>query len=248
MKGILQAPLSVDAARQLYERSGSGHDFDHVIRVLELAQRIALTEGADLAIVRTAALLHDVGENEGRKDHHLRGAAIARDILQDEPQEFVEAVAHAIEAHRFRADPTPCTLEAQVVSDADKLDAIGAIGVARVFAHAGSRGTVLWRTPGREIVAGPSAIPGQPEAGSATDDTGPASEGSTSMDATTGPRILGTDYTPVHEFVYKLDRISERLHTATARAIAVDRLEFMRAFFDRLDVEMLGLDEGGKLG
>jgi len=217
----------VDAARQLYERSGSGHDFDHVIRVLALAQQIAAAEGADLAVVHTAVLLHDVGESEGRKDHHLRGAAIAREILQDQPPEFVEAVAHAIEAHRFRADPAPCTLEAQVVSDADKLDAIGAIGVARAFAHAGSRGTALWRTSWREIAG--------------------ALANSLPMDASTGPALLGDGYTPVHEFVYKLNRIPERLYTATARAIATERLQFMRSFFDRLDVEMLGL-EGGTLG
>jgi uncharacterized protein len=217
----------MEAARQLYERSGSGHDFDHVLRVVALAQEIALAEGADRAVVHTAALLHDVGESEGRRDHHLRGAAIAREILQDQPPEFVEAVAHAIEAHRFRADPAPSTLEAQVVSDADKLDAIGAIGVARAFAHAGSRGTALWRTSSRRIaVASTSPQP---------------------LDAESGPRILGADYTPVHEFVYKLNRIPERLYTATARAIAAKRLKFMRAFFDRLDAEMQGT-EGGKLG
>ena len=67
------------------------------------------------------------------------------------------------------------------------------------------------------------------------------------MDASTGPALLGAGYTPVHEFVYKLNRIPERLYTATARAIAAERLEFMHAFFDRLDVEMQGL-QGGKLG
>jgi uncharacterized protein len=211
----------------LYERSGSGHDFEHVLRVLALAQQIAVAEGADPVVVHTAALLHDVGESEGRRDHHLRGAAIAREILRDQSPDFVEAVAHAIEAHRFRADPAPYTVEAQVVSDADKLDAIGAIGVARAFAHAGSRGMALWRTPWREIAD--------------------ALTGSRPMDASTGPGLLGAGYTPVHEFVYKLNRIPERLYTATARAIANERLEFMRSFFDRLDVEMLGL-EGGTLG
>jgi uncharacterized protein len=219
--------LSVDAARQLYERSGSGHDFDHVIRVLALARQIAVAEGADLAVACTAALLHDVGESDGRKDHHLRGAAIAREILQDQPPEFVEAVAHAIEAHRFRADPAPRTLEARVVSDADKLDAIGAIGVARAFAHAGSRGTALWRTPWREIAD--------------------ASMSSPPLDASTGPQALGAGYTPVHEFVYKLNRIVERLYTATARAVAVECVEFMRVFFDRLDAEMLGLEAEGSM-
>jgi uncharacterized protein len=206
--------LSIEAARSFYERGGGGHDFDHVLRVLGLAERIAREEGADLAVVRTAALLHDVGESQGRADHHLRGAAMAREILKDAPPEFVEAVAHAIEAHRFRAEPAPRTLEAQIISDADKLDAIGAVGIARVFAYAGARGTALWRVPWREI----AAIPG---------------------DAEQQPKSLRGDYTPVHEFVYKLDRIPERLYTPAARAIALERQAFMRTFFDRLDTEMM---------
>jgi uncharacterized protein len=238
MNDAPEAYLSVDAARQLYERAGSGHDFDHVLRVLLVARRIAQAEGADLAVVCTAALLHDVGESEGRKDHHLRGAVMAREILQGEPPEFVEAVAHAIEAHRFRAEPAPRTLEAQVVSDADKLDAIGAIGVARAFAHAGSRGTALWRMPWREI-AGTSPAPFQPPVdGPAKEEDTPQADDPVSMDASTGPRLLGTDYTPVHEFVYKLQRIPGRLFTAAARAIAAERMEVMQRFFDQLDSEM----------
>ncbi len=212
-------PLSLALARTLYERGGGGHDFDHVLRVTALAERIGRAEGADLAVVRTAALLHDVGEGEERAEHHLAGAAMARDILAGQPAEFVEAVAHAIEAHRFRADPEPRTLEAQVLSDADKLDAIGAVGVARAFAYAGARGTALWRRPWREIAAG-SAL---------------SSAGS---DANHAPQALGADYTPVHEFVYKLDRIPERLYTAAARAIARERQAFMRQFFEQLDQEM----------
>jgi putative nucleotidyltransferase with HDIG domain len=240
-----EAVLSVDEARQLYERSGSGHDFDHVLRVLMLARRIALVEGADLAVVCTATLLHDVGESEGRRDHHLRGAAIAREILQDEPPEFIDAVAHAIEAHRFRSDPTPRTLEAQVVSDADKLDALGAIGVARVFAHAGSRGTALWRAPWQTIdeYATDSGGPAEPalESGGA-----PFGQPAEKLDAATGPGLLGAGYTPVHEYVYKLRRIPKRLYTAEARSIAAGRLAFMQHFFDELDREMTGAD-GGEL-
>lgn len=237
MADIPEAPLTIAAARLLYERSGSGHDFDHVLRVLALAERIGRAEGADLAVVRTAALLHDVGEQQDRRNHHLRGAAIAREILAGSPPEFIESVAHAIEAHRFRAEPAPRTLEAKVVSDADKLDAIGAIGIARVFAHAGARGTALWRVPWRQIE------------GTVTDsgDTLPpdrnleeASEAG-SLDANAGPAILGPAYTPSHEFVYKLNRLPSLLYTATARAIAADRQEFMRAFFDRIDQEMLEL-------
>jgi uncharacterized protein len=208
-------PITVASARACYENGGGGHDFDHVLRVTALAERIAAAEGADVLVVRTAALLHDVGESEGREDHHLRGAAQARTLLQGQSEAFVEAVAHAIEAHRFRADPAPATLEAQVLSDADKLDAIGAIGVARAYAYAGAHGTALWKLPWREIAAGQG-------------------------DAVRSPDDLGGDYTPVHEFIYKLDRIPARLYTATARAIAAERQQFMRAFFERLDEEAMG--------
>jgi uncharacterized protein len=238
-----ETSLSIDAARQLYERAGSGHDFDHVLRVLLVARQIALAEGADLAVVYTAALLHDVGESEGRKDHHLRGAVMARETLKDEPAEFVEAVAHAIEAHRFRAEPAPRTLEAQVVSDADKLDAIGAIGVARVFAHAGSRDTALWRASWRQIAgASTGSLRSLKVPISGEEDPLPT-EGPAPMDAASGPQLLGTDYTPVHEYVYKLRRIPERLYTAAARAIAAERMEFMEKFFDQLDREMMGFTD-----
>ena len=124
-------------------------------------------------------------------------------------------MAHAIEAHRFRAEPAPATLEAQCLSDADKLDAIGAIGVARAYAYAGAHGTALWKLPWQAIAGGKG-------------------------DAVRSPDDLGGDYTPVHEFVYKLDRIPDRLYTATARTIAAERQRFMRVFFDRLDEEAMG--------
>jgi uncharacterized protein len=213
-----QSPITVEAARALYEKSGGGHDFDHVLRVTALAERIARAEGADVAVVQAAALLHDIGESQGRSDHHLRGAAQARVILRDHDRAFVEAVAHAIEAHRYRSEPVPRTLEAQVVSDADKLDAIGAIGIARVFAYAGARGTPLWRISWQAIAAaGP--------AGNLDDEV---------------RKPAGGAYTPVHEFVYKLNKIPERLYTKTARALATERQAFMQAFFARLDEELAG--------
>ncbi len=218
-----ESPITVEYARSLYDAGGGGHDFDHVLRVTALAERIARAEGADMAVVRTAALLHDIGESADRANHHLIGAQRAREILPGQPAAFVDAVAHAIEAHRFRHDPQPVTLEAQVLSDADKLDAIGAIGIARAFAYAGAAGTALWRQPWREIANSSAA-----ERGDATGD------------ARQAPAVLGAAYTPVHEFVYKLDRIPERLFTPTARAIARERRDVMREFFDRLDREAAG--------
>jgi uncharacterized protein len=208
-------PIDIEHARALYAAGGGGHDFDHVLRVLALAERIAVAEDADLAVVRAAALLHDVAESEDRDAHHLLGAQRARELLAGEPQGFVDAVAHCIEAHRFRHEPQPQTLEAQVLSDADKLDSIGAIGVARAFAYGAVADTALWRKPLAEIER-------------------------ENIDARRGPLELGEDYTPSHEFVFKLDRIPDRLHTRVAREIAEERRRFMRAFFERLDREALG--------
>lgn len=207
--------LTIEDARSLYESGGGGHDFDHVLRVLALALHIAAAEGADVEIVRTAALLHDVAESADRDRHHLLGAQRARELLAAREPAFVDAVAHCIEAHRFRHDPQPRTLEAQALSDADKLDAIGAIGIGRAFAYAGEHGAALWREPLDAIEAGGG-------------------------DARTAPARLGAHYTPVHEFVYKLNRIPDRLYTAAARAIAAERQAFMRAFFERLDAEARG--------
>jgi uncharacterized protein len=207
--------IDIDEARALYEAGGGGHDFDHVLRVTALAERIGRAEGADLDVVRTAALLHDVAESSDRDRHHLLGAQRARELLTGQPQAFVDAVSHAIEAHRFRHEPEPQTLEAKILSDADKLDSIGAIGVGRAFAFSGAAGTALWRHTVAEI----ECHGGDPRR---------------------GPKELGGAYTPSHEFVLKLDRIPERLYTGMARQIAADRQAYMRSFFERLDREALG--------
>lgn len=149
---MIDLPITVQAARQLYVGGDAAHAFDHVLRVFHLAERIARAEGADLRVVLTAALLHDIARDE--PDHHLRGAERARAILAQEPPEFVEAVVHCIEAHRFRKGPAPRTLEARILQDADKLDAIGAIGVARAFAHAGHHNHRLW-APLEEVASSP---------------------------------------------------------------------------------------------
>ena len=200
--------ISIDKARLLYDGAEAAHAFDHVLRVLALAERIALAEGADVLIVRTATLLHDIARHE--PDHHLRGAKQARALLAGWPTGQVDAICHAIEAHRFRKGPAPATLEAACLHDADKLDAIGAIGVARAVAYSASHGHRLWSQPLDEIDARQPAPP-------------------------------GIDYTPSHEFVYKLAQLQDRLLTASARQIAGERHQVMAEFFQRLDAEVLGL-------
>jgi len=138
--------LSIDEARALYgEVIDSTHDFDHVMRVYRLAERIGQAEGADMPVLRTACLLHDIAradQDTGRvPDHAAEGACRARDLLSARPPQFVDAVAHAIAAHRFRGDDVqPRTLEARILYDADKLDAIGAVGIARAFCYGAHQG------------------------------------------------------------------------------------------------------------
>jgi uncharacterized protein len=102
-----------------------------------------------MAILRTATLLHDIAranQDQTGKDHADEGARRAHLILTEagQPPEFVEPVCHAIAAHRFRVEQPPLTLEAKILYDADKLDSIGAIGVARVFAFSGYVNRPLW--------------------------------------------------------------------------------------------------------
>ena len=145
--------LTVEQARPLYKSADPVHDFNHVLRVLILARQLAREEDADPRIVETAALLHDVSRPEDYNlgmatdpdtDHAVLAGRYARQLLADEAPAFVDAVVHAIEAHRFRNAIEPRTIEARVLFDADKLDSIGAVGIARAFAYGGVLGQPLW--------------------------------------------------------------------------------------------------------
>jgi uncharacterized protein len=223
---LVETWLTEAEAQALYRAGDAAHDFDHVLRVTRLAGRIAQAEGADLTVVRLAALLNDVPAGGAtaphgdlrralvgaRRSHHQAAAGFARVLLLERGlgTEQVANVVHAIEAHRFRQRTVqPETLEAKCLYDADKLDSIGAIGIARAFAYAGAHHSRLWTEPW-------TAAPADAQ------------------------RPTGRGYTPVHEYVYKLQRIMDTLYTATARQIGAERHAFMRAFFDRLDAEMQG--------
>lgn len=143
--------IRIEDAR-IYYSDDPVHGFEHVLRVLALAERIARAEGADLEIVRVAVLLHDIArdvedEEASQHDHAALAAERARMILRGHPPERVEAVCQAIRSHRFRSGPPLETLEARVLFDADKLDAMGAIGIARAFAYAGQHGQPLNSQP-----------------------------------------------------------------------------------------------------
>ncbi|AYF21766.1 HD domain-containing protein [Vibrio parahaemolyticus] len=124
---FMQQEMQVDAA----------HDIEHVKRVVKTAKQLCDEENADIAIVLPAAYLHDCftypKDHPNRKQSSAIAAKKAIAYLESiqYPQHYHDAIAHAIEAHSFSANIRPNTLEAQIVQDADRLDALGAIGVTR---------------------------------------------------------------------------------------------------------------------
>ena len=127
----------------------AAHDLGHVRRVVTAARRLAGAEGADVSVVVPAAWLHDGVTVPKDSPDRPRASRLAADAggawLRAEgfPEALVPAVEHAIAAHSWSAGIEPKTKEAAVVQDADRLDALGAIGVARLYATAAGLGSAL---------------------------------------------------------------------------------------------------------
>ena len=216
---------TIEEARRWYPADDPVHGFDHVLRVYQLAEHLALAEGADLEIVRAAALLHDAappddhpGESgtvviAGRIQHHQAAAQFARQVLRERgwPDERIAAVQHAIRAHRFRDDSEqPQTLEAMVLFDADKLDAIGAIGAARAVAYAAQHHQPAYATPSEHFRQSGQTEPGE-------------------------------SHSAYHEYIYKLSKLIDRFYTVSGRRLAEVRHRRMSAFFEQLAAEVSGI-------
>ena len=207
---------TIDQARAYYPDDDPVHGFSHVLRVYKLSERIAEAEGANLKIVRAAALLHDVdGDVDVREHHHLVAATFAEKTLREEgwESEEIDAVLHCIRAHRFRNhEEEPKTLEAQVLFDADKIDAIGAVGVARAVSYAVRAGMDVYAPPSPTYLE-------------------------------TGQLAPDESQTVSHEYIYKLSRIKERIYTPTGRSLANERHDLMVEFFKGWMKEIGNYDE-----
>ena len=140
------------AGQMMGESSDPAHDLAHIRRVVANARWLAATEGAETAVAIPAAWLHDCvvlpKDSEHRSQASRLAAAQAGAFLREAgyPDEHIPAVEHAIAAHSFSAGIPPQTLEAQVVQDADRLDALGAIGIARTLLLGGVMGKPLYDT------------------------------------------------------------------------------------------------------
>ena len=133
-------------------KNDSAHDFHHIMRVFKNAQKLCKKEKANEKLVLTAVLLHDIvsyPKSDSRsKMSSVHSAEEAKKILDkfDYSNEEIKIICDAIRDHSFSRGKTPETLEGKILQDADRLDAIGAVGIARVFAVGGSEKRPFYNT------------------------------------------------------------------------------------------------------
>ena len=139
-----------DLAMKCFSGTPGSHAWDHTQRVCNLCMHLGRVEGADREVLKIAAYLHDIARplqdnSKGTVCHAEEGAEMARALLEHYSISVDRKVniIHCIRSHRFRGNRQPETLEAKVLFDADKLDAIGAIGIGRAFQFAGEVGAKL---------------------------------------------------------------------------------------------------------
>jgi len=153
-------------------------------------------------------------------DHAVLGAEMSVKILRKlgYSDERIEQVTHCIRAHRFRGENQPITMEAKILSDADKLDVLGATGVARSFTIGGECGQRIYSGIPVDEYVKKNFVGGK----------------------VNGRIIDPSEHSPNLEFETKFKRVPEKLYTEEARKIAKQRLGFMEQFFDRLKKEIAG--------
>lgn len=131
--------------RKSFEKDASGHDFFHIQRVVLNAKKICRTEQADEQLVMLAAWLHDVGDYKLHNGID-RSEELITGLLKKENADnlIIEKVVKIVSEVSFSKGNKPGSIEAKIVQDADRLDAIGAIGIARCFAYGGSSGNLIY--------------------------------------------------------------------------------------------------------
>ncbi len=201
--------------KELYKAEG-GHDWFHVERVYKNAMHIAEKESVNLTVVALGALLHDIADSKFHDGDETLGPAKARTFLfeQNVDSAIIEHVVKIIEHVSFKGgneNEVFSSEELKVVQDADRLDAIGAIGIARTFNYGGFKNRKLFDPAIKPVLDMDKAA----------------------YKASTAPTI--------NHFYEKLLLLKERMHTKTGRKIAEQRHQFMLEFLDQFYAEWDGV-------
>lgn len=190
-----------------FENQEGSHDWEHILRVYNLAVRIQSIEGGDKEIVELAALLHDISDHKYNGGDFDAGWKVARQLVLDfgGTEELANNVSDVVQIVSFKGaliEDIETSLEGKIVRDADRLDAIGAIGIARTFAYGGSRNQALY------LENIPPVMHDSKEA------------------------YLKSKTHTINHFHEKLLLLKDRMETKTAKEIAVVRHQRMLNFID----------------
>lgn len=211
MQSIMDATCSF-VQQQLRQAEG-GHDWFHTERVWKMARRIALQEPCDQQVVELAALLHDIADSKFHDGDEELGPRVAGQFLagQNVPRDVIEHVQQIIRHMSFKGgnETVPFTsVEMRIVQDADRLDAIGAIGIARAFTYGGFKHRALY-----DPVVPPNLT-------------------------MTREQYKQSSAPTINHFYEKLLLLKDRMHTETARALAEQRHQFMVQFLEQFYAEV----------
>ncbi|WP_282936383.1 HD domain-containing protein [Paenibacillus sp. RC67] len=203
-----------DVKREL-ESDSSGHDWWHIVRVTRMARLIAEREQADVFVCELAALLHDIADEKLNPSAEA-GMNKVRDWLVSYEVE-AQVASHVLDiigtmSFKGGHNPPVRTKEAQVVQDADRIDALGAIGIARTFAYAGWKGSLMYD---------PELSP---------------------RDQLTYEQYRNGKSTAINHFYEKLLKLSDMMNTETGKQIARSRHQYMEAFLEQFYAEWEGKD------
>ena len=205
-----------DYVEKQFSGEGTGHDWWHMYRVWRLAKHIASQEPkADMFIVELGALLHDIADwkfNDGDMEagpkaarKWLKSLNVSEDVIHS-----VEDIIHNVSFKGAQVKQTMNSLEGQIVSDADKLDAVGAIGIARTFAYGGAHDTPIYD---------PNIKP---------------------VEHRTFEEYKNSKSHTINHFYEKLLLLKDKLYTKTAKEIAKHRHEYMQQYLDEFYKEWEG--------
>ena len=203
----------IEYVKEYFKNESSGHDFYHTLRVYNTAKKIAILENADVEIVMLAALLHDVDDIKispntyKNKDH-------ARCFLKENNVDInkINLITQIIEEVSYKGTDSviPFTLEGKIVQDADRLDAIGAIGIARAFAYGGNHNRVMYD---------PNIVP------------------NLEMNEEEYRNHVSTT---INHFYEKLFNLKDLMNTNTGKQLAISKDKYMRDFVEHFLEEWEG--------
>lgn len=192
---------------QFKDQEGS-HDWQHILRVYNMALHLQSVEGGNREVIELAALLHDVSDHKYNGGNFDAGWQVAKQVILDfgGTEELANSAANVVKVVSFKGalvKDTDTSLEGKIVRDADRLDAIGAIGIARTFAYGGSKNQAIF------LEDVPPVLHVSKEA------------------------YFNAKTHTINHFYEKLLLLTERMETQTAKEIARERQHFMLSFLNQ---------------